>query len=323
MNRLRLIFAGTPEFAIPSLTSLLQHHDICAVYTKPDSPSGRGLKLQPSPVKQYVVEHHPTLPILQPTTLKDPDTQQQLEAYHADAMIVIAYGLIIPEAVFSRFKYGCINVHASLLPRWRGAAPIQRAILAGDSQTGVTIMQIDKGLDTGAMLSRQPYHLKETDTARTVHDALAAIGSEALVTTLDDLVQGRVQPIAQDHEFATYAAKISKEEAQINWHSSAVQIDRHIRAFNPWPIARTYLHNEIIKVWEAVIGNHTRAVGIPGQVIAVNDEGIEVGTGDGTILIKRLQLPGGKVISVKDFINAKREYIIPNKTVFGNDANNT
>jgi methionyl-tRNA formyltransferase len=314
---LRIVFAGTPEFACPSLEALMKHHTVCAVYTKPDSPSGRGLKLQPSAVKKLCIERYPQVPILQPVNLKDADTQRQLSGFRADVMIVIAYGLILPKEIFPFFKYGCINIHASLLPRWRGAAPIQRALLAGDEVTGVTIMQIDEGLDTGAMLHKENYHIAPQDSAQTIHDNLAELGAKSLLTTLEELSRQHITPIAQDNTLATYAAKITKEEARINWHDCAQRIDRHIRAFNPWPVAFTYLNGNLFKIWEAEIANTSLSEEVAGKVIGIDHHGIEVATQRGSIYLKKIQLPGGKPISVNDFLNARGDQIKLHITILG------
>jgi methionyl-tRNA formyltransferase len=315
--KLKVVFAGTPHFAIPSLHALVEHHDVCAVYTKRDSPSGRGLKLMPSPVKEQVLQRYSHIPIVQPGTLKDPESQQKLQHFGADIMVVIAYGLILPKEVLSLFKYGCINVHASLLPRWRGAAPIQRSLLAGDEVTGITIMQINEGLDTGDMLSRQDYVIQPHDTSQTLHDTLSLIGADALLGALHDIISRQSQPIPQDNLLATYAAKIKKEEALINWHESAVTIDRHIRAFNPWPIAHTLFNGNIIKIWEANIASEINSNEIPGKVIGINEQSIEVATEQGSLYITKVQLAGGKPVAVKDFLNARRDQIKLNETILG------
>ncbi len=314
---MKVIFAGTPEFACPSLEALMTKHTVCAVYTKPDSPSGRGLKLQPSAVKKLCLERYPQIPVLQPVNFKDDDTQRQLNSFNADVMIVIAYGLILPKAIFPFFKYGCINVHASLLPRWRGAAPIQRALLAGDEVTGVTIMQIDEGLDTGAILHKENYQITTEDNAQTIHDNLAELGAKSLIATLEELRKESITPIAQDNSLATYAAKITKEEARINWHDCTQRIDRHIRAFNPWPGAFTYLNGQVLKVWGAEIASTDLVDEIPGQVIGINHDSIEVATQRGSLYLKKIQIPGGKPISVKDFLNAKSDQIKSKQTILG------
>jgi methionyl-tRNA formyltransferase len=315
----RIIFAGTPLFAIPSLQALMDsQHQVLAVYTKADSPSGRGLKLTNSPIKQYVLDHYSDIPILQPVNLKDADTQRELSNFLADIMVVIAYGLILPKEVLSLFKYGCINVHASLLPRWRGAAPIQRAILAGDKETGVTIMQMDEGLDTGDMLGSKTYQLNAKDTFKSVHDELSALGAQALLEILDKLETNEVQGQLQNNSLSTYASKINKEEAQINWHTPAIQIDRQIRAFNSWPIAYSYLFNQLLKIWQAEIISTTIAPDLPGRVLEISEKGMDIATLQGIIRLLTIQMPGGKPVSIANFLCGREgSRIIPGKTLLG------
>ena len=299
---LNVIFAGTPDFAATSLDALLrsQHH-VCAVYTQPDRPAGRGRKLTPSPVKQLALQHGIT--VLQPETLKSPETQAQLKSFNADIMVVVAYGLLLPAAVLEAPRMGCINVHASILPRWRGAAPIQRAILAGDSQTGVTIMQMDVGLDTGDMLLTKTTPIENTDTAKTLHDRLANIGAECLIETLELLTDGRARPEKQDNALATYAEKLHKSEASIDWQQRAELIHRKVCAFNPWPVAQTLLDGKTVRIWQSEVV--PRQVDAPaGQVVDESKTGIDVATGDGILRIKKLQLPGGKPLATADFLNA-------------------
>lgn len=299
---LNIIFAGTPEFAAESLEALIQsHHSICAVYTQPDRPAGRGRKLKPSPVKQLALQHE--LPVLQPASLKDPDAQQQLASFNADLMVVVAYGLLLPPTVLQTPRLGCINVHASILPRWRGAAPIQRSILAGDKETGVTIMQMDVGLDTGDMLLKRTTAISSSDTAQTLHDRLAEIGAKALLDTLALMVDDKLEAEKQDDDQACYAEKLQKSEALIDWQHSADHIHRQIRAFNPWPVAQTTVDENTLRIWNAELIQETSNQA-PGTVIDESRSGIVVATGGGILSITQLQLPGGKPLAVTDFINA-------------------
>lgn len=301
---LNIIFAGTPEFAVPSLQALLSsEHEVVAVYTQPDRPAGRGRKLTASPVKQQALAAQ--LPIEQPPSLKIESSQRTLRSYAADLMVVVAYGLLLPESVLAIPRLGCINVHASVLPRWRGAAPIQRAILAGDAFTGVTIMQMDKGLDTGAMLSTHQYPLTLQHTAQQVHDDLSRLGARALIPVVQALRSGSVQPQAQDDGLACYAAKLNKQEAKIDWRKPALEIHNQIRAFNPWPIAFCQYQGVHLRLWASeYLADQTNAGRQPGAVVAVSKRGIEVACGEGRIRITQLQLPGGKVLAANEFVNA-------------------
>ncbi len=299
---MNLLFAGTPEFAAHSLQALLDsEHQVLAVYTQPDRPAGRGRKLTASPVKALALEHD--LPVLQPQTLREAEVQQALADWQADVLVVVAYGLILPQAVLDAPRLGCLNVHASLLPRWRGAAPIQRAILAGDTETGVTIMQMDAGLDTGDMLYKVSCPIEPTDTAATLHDRLAGLGATALVETLRRLDAGEVQPEKQDDAQATYAEKLQKSEALIEWSQSAEVLSRTVRAFNPWPVAFTRWHDQNLRIWFAQALKETRDAP-PGTVLAESCEGIDVATGEGVLRITQLQLPGGKALDAGQFLNA-------------------
>ncbi len=311
---LKIIFAGTPDFAASSLQALLaSEHEVLAVYTQPDRPAGRGRKLTASPVKTLALEHN--LPVLQPVTLRDAAAQQTLADFQADVMVVVAYGLILPEPVLTIPRLGCINVHASLLPRWRGAAPIQRSILAGDAETGVTIMQMDVGLDTGDMLSKVACPIEDTDTAETLHNKLAALGAKALCEILNNLANGKVKSEKQNDADSNYAEKLQKAEAQIDWTQSAQTLSRSVRAFNSWPVAFTRFDDKNLRIWFAEALGETAATTtatitdttpdkMPGSVLAESAEGIDVATGDGVLRIKQLQLPGGKVLDAGQFLNA-------------------
>jgi methionyl-tRNA formyltransferase len=306
---LRLIFAGTPDFAAEALHALIQSpHEIVAVYTQPDRPAGRGQKLTPSPVKQLALQHQ--LTVLQPVSLKTAEATAQLRALDADVMVVAAYGLILPPEVLEIPRYGCLNIHASLLPRWRGAAPIQRAILAGDSETGITIMQIDKGLDTGAMLLKLTCPITGEDTAASLHDRLASLGAEAIITALDQLPTLTATP--QDDREATYAAKLTKQEAVIDWHRPAEELDRLIRAFNPWPVAQTSVNGQTLRIWSAqpLAG---KANVSPGTVIGRDKQGIDVACGEGVLRLTWLQPAGSKPMDVAAFLNGRPDWLTPGK----------
>lgn len=302
---LRIVFAGTPHFAAHHLQALIDSpHEIVAVYTQPDRPAGRGKKLTPSPVKALALEHG--LTVEQPPSLKDTSAQQQLATYQADVMVVVAYGLLLPQAVLDMPNYGCLNVHGSLLPRWRGAAPIQRAVESGDGQTGITIMQMDKGLDTGDMLYKVNCDISMDDTSATLHDKLMALGAPALLHVLAQLTQNTLTPEKQDDAMANYAEKITKQEAQIHWHESAEKIIKKIHAFNPFPIAYTWINDTRIKIYSAQIqaatqNNSAKAV---GEILAIDENGIQVSCGSSEVItIKTLQIPNKKAMSVKELIN--------------------
>lgn len=297
-----IIFAGTPAFAAEVLDVLLKSpHHVVAVYTQPDRPSGRGQKLMPSPVKALALAHE--LPVYQPTNLHNSEELRILAKYQADIMVVVAYGLILPKSVLETPRLGCINIHASLLPRWRGAAPIQRAIVSGDKETGITIMQMDQGLDTGPMLYKISCPIDPQDTSVSLHAKLAAMGANALLHTLMNFPT--IKPEIQDNTLATYAHKIVKEEARINWYESAESIARKIRGFNPWPIMQTQAGEMILRIWEAVSLQKSSEQKDPGTIVAADAKGIEVLTGNGTLLIEKLQLPGGRVLSATDVVNAR------------------
>lgn len=304
MKALSIVFAGTPEFSVPALTALLgSAHRVAAVYTQPDRPAGRGQQVAMSAVKQCALHHG--LPVEQPQSLRDPIAIERLASWCADLMVVVAYGLLLPQAALSTPELGCVNIHASLLPRWRGAAPIQRAILAGDSSTGVTIMQMDAGLDTGPMLFERATPIGEREIAGTLHDRLSALGAAALLETLAAIAAGTAAPRAQPAEGATYAAKIRKEEALIDWSKPAVEIDRQVRAFNPWPVAETRWQGQQLRIWEAAPVESTRAAA-PGTVTHTDAAGIEVATPGGALRLTRVQAAGRKAMSAAEFLNAHR-----------------
>jgi methionyl-tRNA formyltransferase len=303
-SRQRIVFAGTPEFSVPALDALhAAGHEIAAVYTQPDRPAGRGRTLTASPVKQRALELG--LPVEQPASLKDAAAVARLIEHAPDLMVVVAYGLILPQAVLDVPRLGCLNIHASLLPRWRGAAPIQRAILAGDTLTGVTIMKMDAGLDTGPMLLERPVAIGADETAGHLHDRLSAVGAEAIVAAIDSWLAGRITPVAQPVEGATYAAKIRKEEAAIDWTQSAAAIARQVRAFNPWPVAETRWQGQQLRVWEARALEATPAVA-PGEVVEAGSGRLSVATGAGRLLLERLQLAGRGVLTAAEFLNANK-----------------
>jgi methionyl-tRNA formyltransferase len=296
---LKIIFAGTPHFAASALAALLANDfEVVAVLTQPDRPAGRGMQLTPSPVKQLALQHG--IPVLQPASLKNLEGQQQLVAFHADVMVVAAYGLILPAAVLTMPRLGCLNIHASLLPRWRGAAPIQRAILAGDPETGITIMQMDEGLDTGGMILKTSCEISTQDTAQTLHDKLAQLGAVAIVEALKKIQQGGLSATVQDSALATYAGKITKSEAQIDWSQSAVQLSRAIRAYNPVPGAYSLLNGTTIKCWKA--SEVEAGSGEPGTILAVNAQGIQVACGQGVLNLEVLQRPNSKALLASQFI---------------------
>ncbi len=304
---MNLVFAGTPAFAVPSLDALVNAgHRLLAVYTQPDRPAGRGRKLLPGPVKERAQSLG--LPLRQPSTLKEIAEQEALAALAPDAMIVVAYGLILPPAVLAIPRHGCINVHASLLPRWRGAAPIERAIDAGDRETGVTIMQMAAGLDTGPMLARAATPIADTDTAASLHDRLATLGATLLADTLARLERGAVRAEPQDETLASHAAKLSKEEARLDWTKSAEALHRRIRAFNPRPVAHARFRDKPVRLWDVGSGFGVAPAGsAPGEIVQAGPMGIAVAGGDGrTIALTRLQLEGGKAIDAADFANGQR-----------------
>lgn len=303
---LRIVFAGTPDFAARHLAALLSsEHQVIAVYTQPDRPAGRGKKLTASPVKNIALENN--IPVYQPENFKSDEAKQQLKELNADIMIVVAYGLLLPKAVLDTPKLGCINVHGSILPRWRGAAPIQRSIWAGDKETGVTIMQMDIGLDTGDMLSVETTPIEPKDTSASMYEKLAALGPNALLNCLSGITAGTISPIKQDDEQANYAQKLSKQEALIDWSADAEFIERCIRAFNPWPMSYFQIADNNVKVWQARVSNDSTDKPA-GTIVKTDKTGIYVATGKGILALETLQIPGKKALPVQDILNARADW---------------
>lgn len=295
---MRIAFAGTPEFAGVQLNALLQNgYEVVVVYTQPDKPAGRGRHLHISPVKEIAQAHH--LAIEQPTTLKTAEAVETLEQYHPDIMIVSAFGMLLPLPFLQVPHYGCINVHASLLPRWRGASPIQQAILAGDAQSGITLMQMDVGLDTGDILAQKAYDLTPNETTGSLHNQLAIVGADLLIATLEDIFAGKITPQPQDASQVTHAHKILKEQGHLQWDNSAIVLDRQIRAFHPWPIAYSSIDSHILRIWEAyVVPLQTTAT--PGTIVEHHENGIVVATSQAGLLITHAQLPGKKMMPLSE-----------------------
>ncbi|NRB55675.1 MAG: methionyl-tRNA formyltransferase [Salinicola sp.] len=311
---LRIVFAGTPDFAAESLKALLaSRHRVVGVYTQPDRPAGRGRKLTPSPVKTLALEHD--LPVEQPLSLKHEDAQQRLADFGADVMIVVAYGLLLPQPVLDTPRLGCLNVHASLLPRWRGAAPIQRAIEAGDSESGITLMQMDAGLDTGDMLLIERTPIDATTTGGDLHDRLAELGGRTLVEGVDALAEGGLSATPQPTSGVTYASKLSKPEAELDFRQPAAALSRRIRAFNPWPVAWTRLDGEPLRLWFAT--PETEASGkdtVPGTLLEPDAGAIRIACGDDgrdVLRVTQLQMPGGKPLAARDLLNANHPRLSP------------
>ncbi len=302
---MKIIFAGTPEFAVPALAALIQAgHEIVMVLTQPDRPAGRGMQLKASPVKQLALQQN--LAVFQPQSLKPVEVQAQIAAVNADVMIVAAYGLIIPSAVLNIFTKGCYNIHASLLPRWRGAAPIHRALLAGDAETGVTIMEVVPALDAGAMVSKGVLPILDTDTTQTLHDNLSKIGADLMLQAMADLANnGSLQTTPQDESLVTYAHKLEKSESTIDWHKSAAEISRRVRAFNPFPVATAQFRGETCRIWFASAANGNANA---GEVVGLSDYTagtLLLGCGEGLLQITELQMPGGKRQTAQQFVQGQ------------------
>lgn len=308
---LKIVFAGTPSFAAIALEALVHSdHQVVAVYTQPDRPAGRGLKVTQSPVKESALLYQ--LPVYQPTSLKSSYEEDRLARFQADVMVVAAYAMLLPAPILRIPRLGCINIHPSLLPRWRGAAPIQRTIFAGDTITGVSIMQMDQGLDTGPILLQRQYVLDPEETSQSLHDKLAHLGADALIETLNLLAQSQIEAKPQDNTATTYAHKISKEEALIDWMRPAEELAYEIRAFNPWPVAYTSWNGQNLRIWKAkTIVNDQQAE--PRTIIHAGRDGIDIATGKGVLRLLEVQLPGGKILPIADFYNAKHDVLIVGK----------
>jgi methionyl-tRNA formyltransferase len=301
MTAPKIIFAGTPDFSIPTLRMLLDSgNHVCAVYTQPDRTAGRGRQLRQSPVKQLALQHE--VPVYQPESLKSPEQVTGIRALSADLMVVVAYGILLPQSVLDIPARGCVNVHASLLPRWRGAAPIQRAVMAGDKITGITIMRMEAGLDTGPMLHKKVCEIGPLESASDLHDRLAGLGAEALKEILPAILRGEQGAEAQDDREATYAAKISKSEAVLNWSKPALHLQRKVLALNSWPVAQTRLAGQILRIWRAE-AIETASDFEPGTVLD-SPRRLDVATGSGVLRLVEVQLPGGKRMSAEAFLNA-------------------
>ncbi|MCX8048535.1 MAG: methionyl-tRNA formyltransferase [Methylohalobius sp.] len=298
---MRIVFAGTPAFAVPSFKALLAaDYEVVAVYTQPDRPAGRGQRLKPSPIKELALSYG--LRVLQPVTLRTETALEEFSCLQPDLLVVAAYGLIVPKDFLQIPPLGAINVHASLLPRWRGAAPIQRAILAGDEETGVTIMQMVEKLDAGPILLQKVSPILPNETAGELHDRLAQLGSEALLEALAAIAAGTIEPRLQEESLATYAAKLSREEARLDWMQPAWKLARAVRAFNPWPVAFTYFGDSMLKIWRAEAIERSVAE-VPGTIISAK-KNLEVATGEGCLRLLEVQLPGGRPITAQAFLNA-------------------
>ncbi|MBO9491254.1 methionyl-tRNA formyltransferase [Endozoicomonas sp. G2_1] len=318
---LNIIFAGTPDFAAQHLQALIDSpHNVVAVYCPPDKPAGRGKKLTACATKELALKHD--LIVEQPVNFKAEADQEQLASYKADVMVVVAYGLLLPEVILNTPRLGCINVHGSILPKWRGAAPIQRSLEAGDPQTGVTIMQMDKGLDTGDMIAKAYCDITPLDTSASLYQKLAELGPQALIDTLAQMATGDYPREPQNNELANYAAKLDKAEAELDWHQSADVLDRKIRAYNPWPVAQ-FTFNEStekshrIRIWQAQPKPSEQHDQVPGTILAADKHGILVATGEGALLLTSIQLPGKKALAVADVLNARADWFSPGQVITG------
>ncbi len=310
-SSLRIVFAGTPEFAARHLQALLDsEHSVVAVYTQPDRPAGRGQKLTPSAVKQLALKHD--LPVLQPENLRSAEAQQELADFNADLMVVVAYGLILPQVVLDTPRLGCINSHASLLPRWRGAAPIQRAIEAGDAESGITVMQMEAGLDTGPMLLKVSTPILASDTGGSLHDRLATLGPDAVLNAIQGLLDGSLTPEKQLDGLATYAHKLNKQAALIDWQRPAAALDCQIRAMHPWPICHTSLAGENLKIHAA---EPAEGQGQPGEILSAEREGLLVACGEQALRLTHLQLPNARALAFSDVLNSKKDLFQPGQVL--------
>jgi len=322
---LNIIFAGTPDFAAQHLAALIQSkHNVIAVYCPPDKPAGRGKKLTPCATKQLALEHN--IPVLQPLNFKADTDQQTLQAFNADVMVVVAYGLLLPKVILEAPRLGCINVHGSILPKWRGAAPIQRAVEAGDKETGVTIMQMDEGLDTGDMLHTATCDISPKDTSASIYQKLAELGPTALLDSLSLMAQNKHQAITQNNELATYAAKLDKAEAELNWQLPAQKLHQKLRAYIPWPVAQfTYMdekqNQHRIRVWQASVVE-SKGIHAPGTIISVDKSGITVATSERALKLENLQLPGKKALPVQDILNGRGDWFQAGNNINGNLTDN-
>jgi methionyl-tRNA formyltransferase len=296
---MKLIFAGTPDFAVPSLEALIASHHVVAVYTQPDRPSGRGKKMLASPVKQLALQNN--IPVIQPTTLKT--EVARIKDLQPDVIVVVAYGMLLPQSILDIPQHGCINVHGSILPKWRGAAPIQRAIAAGDEETGVSIMQMEAGLDTGPVYEILKTPIKVSDTSASIHDRLSKLGADGLISVLNKLSKNpELTPTIQAHQSATYAKKITKAESDIDWSNSAASIDQKIRAFIPWPICQTWHRGTRIRIWQAQVSQSNNNAQ-PGTILQSGEEGIEIACGSGSLMLLRIQRDGAKALDCREFLN--------------------